>query len=456
MRRQGFNRAGKSEDHADFDFVTVCKRGPCAKRQSSGSGKQFLHGTLSLSTIFLRSNVKIWAKKASDIEASTPDRLILAPGTPPRKQITLQDDATMILRVLALLIVPFLPASAVAMDTSTGTVTLQKVADGLDSPWAFGFLPDGSVLVTEQGGTLKRIAQGQVAVVSGVGQVRDSGQGGFLDILVPRDFGINRHLFFTLSHSQGLRAGTAVARATLSDDAQQLLDWRIIYEMDPGSSGGRHFGSRLVEARDGTLFVTVGDRGDRPSAQDLGVENGSVLRITKDGNVPADNPFVGQPGVQPEIWSFGHRNPQGAASGLDGQLWVAEHGARGGDEVNLVQKGANYGWPVISYGVHYSGWKIGEGTEKDGMEQPQFYWDPSMAPSGMMIYSGALWPQWRGHIFVGSLKFDYISRLSGTPLSEVEQLASDETLRVRDVREGPEGGIWFLSVGNGALYRMTP
>ena len=225
--------------------------------------------------------------------------------------------------------------------------------------------------------------------------------------------------------------------------------------MDPGSRGGRHFGSRLVEAGDGTLFLTIGDRGDRPSAQDLDVENGSVLRITKDGQIPAGNPFVGQAGAQPEIWSYGHRNPQGAASDLEGNLWVVEHGARGGDEVNRVRKGANYGWPVISYGRHYSGLKIGEGTQKEGMEQPEYYWDPSIAPSGMMIYSGALWPEWRGSIFVGSLKFDRISRLSGDPLVE-EVLETEETVRVRDVREGPDGAIWFLSVGEGALFRVSP
>jgi glucose/arabinose dehydrogenase len=161
-------------------------------------------------------------------------------------------------------------------------------------------------------------------------------------------------------------------------------------------------------------------------------------------------------GVQPEIWSYGHRNPQGAGLDADGRLWTAEHGARGGDEVNLVKRGANYGWPVVSYGVHYSGRKIGEGTEKPGTEQPVFYWDPSMAPSGLLVYSGRLWPEWRGDLFVGSLKFDYISRLDGSPLREREQISGDETARVRDIVEGPDGAIWFLSVGDGAVYRMTP
>jgi len=230
----------------------------------------------------------------------------------------------------------------------------------------------------------------------------------------------------------------------------------MIWEMQPGTTGGRHFGSRLIEAPDGALFVTVGERGDRPSAQDLGRANGSVLRIAKDGAIPPGNPFVDREGAQPEIWSYGHRNPQGAALDRKGDLWIVEHGARGGDEVNRVRKGANYGWPVISYGTHYSGAKIGVGTHKEGMEQPEFYWDPSIAPSGMAIYSGALWPEWRGDFFVGSLKFDMISRLSGDPLEEVERISGPQTQRVRDIAEGPDGALWFLSVGQGALYRVTP
>ena len=229
-----------------------------------------------------------------------------------------------------------------------------------------------------------------------------------------------------------------------------------LFEIEPGSSGGRHFGSRVVEGGDGKLYMTIGDRGDRDSAQDLSVENGSVVRLNRDGSVPQDNPFVGTEGAQPEIWSYGHRNPQGAAVDARGQVWTVEHGARGGDEVNRIQKGVNFGWPVISYGTHYSGFKIGEGTAKEGMEQPVYYWDPSMAPSGMMIYSGKLWPEWAGDMFIGSLKFNYISRLDGAPFAEVEQIAGDETLRVRDIEEAPDGAIWFISVGQGAIYRMTP
>ena len=212
----------------------------------------------------------------------------------------------------------------------------------------------------------------------------------------------------------------------------------------------------MIEAQDGSLFVSLGERGDRPSAQDLAREQGSIIRILPDGRIPGDNPFVDVAGARPAIWSYGHRNPQGMAMDAKGNIWAVEHGARGGDEVNRIERGANYGWPIISYGRHYSGLKIGEGRAKPGLQQPEWYWDPSIAPSGMLIYSGALWPEWRGDIFVGSLKLDYISRLSGTQLQEVEKLQSPETGRVRDIREAPDGAIWFASEYEGALYRITP
>lgn len=366
------------------------------------------------------------------------------------------DRRTLITSVLAASVVAAAPGGAFALTSSQGTLTVEEMARGLDTPWSFGFLPDGSVMITERDGRVLRLADGALSELSGVAPVAARGQGGLLDILVPQDFDTSRTLYFTYSKPQGGGAGTAVARARLSDNATALEDWTVIFEITPGSSGGRHFGSRLVEGRDGYLYVTVGDRGDRPSSQDLARENGSVLRIAKDGSIPSDNPFTQTNGARPAIWSWGHRNPQGAALDLDGNLWVVEHGARGGDEVNLVRKGANYGWPVISYGRHYSGAKIGTGTEAEGMEQPAYYWDPSMAPSGMMIYSGKLWPEWRGSIFVGSLKFDYLARLDGNPLREVEQIKGRETARVRDVREAPDGSIWVLSVGRGALYRLSP
>ncbi len=350
----------------------------------------------------------------------------------------------------------FLSLPGWALDTSSGQARVQKIVTGLDEPWAIGFLPGGGILITERSGELLVSDNAGVRKVAGLPRVADVGQGGLLDVLVPRDFAEKREIFLSFAKRQGNSAGTALMRARLSEDNSTLSDAVTIFEMASGSTGGLHFGSRIVEARDGTLFLTIGDRGDRRSAQDLSRENGSVVRVGRDGRIPANNPFVSSGNARPAIWSYGHRNPQGAALDLSGNLVVVEHGARGGDEINRVTRGANYGWPVISYGTHYSGDKIGEGTSKPGMEQPAFYWDPSMAPSGMMIYSGKLWPEWRGDIFVGSLKFDYIARLDGAPLQEVEQLESADTNRVRDLREAPDGSIWFISAGNGTVYRMTP
>lgn len=342
------------------------------------------------------------------------------------------------------------------MQTDQGALTVTPMITGLDTPWAFGFLPDGGVLVTERDGQLLYARDGKTHEIKGTPQVVAEGQGGLLDVMIPRDFAQSREIFLSFAKRQGRGAGTAVAVGRLSDDLRRLRDVRVIFEAAPSALTGRHFGSRIVEARDGTLFVTLGERGQRPSAQNLGLHQGSVIRINRDGSVPRDNPFVGRSDAQPQIWSYGHRNPQGMAVGLDGAIWSVEHGARGGDEINRLRKGANYGWPVIAYGRHYTGGEIGEGTHKDGMEQPDFYWDPSIAPSGMMIYSGKLWPDWRGHIFVGSLKFDYIARLSGQRLRELEQLQSSETERVRDIREAPDGSIWFMSVGAGVVYRLAP
>lgn len=342
------------------------------------------------------------------------------------------------------------------IQTSAGAMQVSAVVTGLDEPWAFGFLPNGKIVVTERDGRLLLVTPGGAAVALRTPpESHSDGQGGLLDVLVPRDFAQSRTLFFTHAKRQGRGSGTAVTKAVLNVDGTALTNHETIFEIAPGSSGGRHFGSRIVEARDGTLFVTVGDRGSDDTAQDRSLHNGSVLRITKTGAVPSDNPFVNVSGVQPEIWSYGHRNPQGAALDASGQLWVNEHGARGGDEVNRIRKGANFGWPVISYGRHYSGRSIGEGTAMPGMEQPETYWDPSIAPSGMSFYNGGPVGGWNGNMFVGSLKFDYISRLNGAPLREVEQIKGDSTQRVRDLRQGPDGALWFLSVGNGALYRMA-
>jgi len=364
------------------------------------------------------------------------------------------------MRTLILLVLSFVlgfPAFATPLQTSAGAISITKIAGGLNQPWAIGFLPKGRFLVSERGGALLNIgADGQAWRVKGVPEVYANGQGGLLDVMIPRDFTQSRQVLLSYAKPQGREAGTALGVGRLSSDGRRLEGFRVLFEMQKGTSGGRHFGARIIEGTDGKIYMSIGERGDRPAAQDLSRHNGSIIRINHDGTVPRDNPFVGQSGRQPEIWSYGHRNPQGMALDMRARLWAHEHGAQGGDEVNLIRKGANYGWPVIAYGRHYSGDKIGEGTAKAGMEQPEMFWDPSIAPSGMMIYSGKLWPAWRGDIFVGSLKFDYIARLDPDRSFAEEKLEAIEMIRVRDVREAPDGSIWFLSLGEGAVFRMAP
>ncbi len=351
------------------------------------------------------------------------------------------------------------PVSAAVRQTMSGPVSVEKVVGDLDTPWGLAFLPGGAFLVTEREGALFHFdPKRRRTKVSGVPRVYAWGQGGLMDVAAARDFPETREIFLTYSkrHARG-GGGTALAVAALSSDNRKLEKVRVIFEMASPSRGGRHFGSRVVEAGDGTLFLTLGERGEPETSQDLSLHHGKIIRIRRDGSVPPDNPFVGRAGARPEIWSLGHRNPQGAALDANGALWAVEHGARGGDEINRVRKGANYGWPVISYGRHYWGGKIGVGVAKEGMEQPAFYWDPSIAPCGMEIYSGKLRPAWHGHFFVSSLKFDHISRLDPAGgFREVERLAFPETGRVRDVIEAPDGTLWFLSEERGAVYRIKP
>lgn len=357
--------------------------------------------------------------------------------------------------VLAALAAGMLPTASVALTSRIGKIRIELMADGLDVPWSLGFLPDDTQLVTDREGLLYHLSAGRLTRVAGVPEVQAVGQGGLLDVLVPRRFAQDRTVW--LSFSAGRRGGiaTALGRGRLSADSRRLDGFETVWTGTP-SGGGRHFGGRLAEGPDGMIYLSVGDRGDDDSAQDLTRSNGAILRFGPDGRVPRDNPLAGQAGGAPEIWSWGHRNPQGLAFDAQGRLWAHEHGARGGDEINLVRRGLNYGWPVISYGRQYSGLKIGEGTAKPGMEQPAFYWDPSIAPSGFVICSGRMFPDWRGHMLVGSLKFDMISRLSGTPLREIERIEGPETARVRDLREAPDGAIWMISENNGAIYRLTP
>jgi aldose sugar dehydrogenase len=348
------------------------------------------------------------------------------------------------------------PVMAETFAVSAGQVEVTKAISGLDTPWALAFLPDGGRLVTQRDGTLRLIHDGTSRSVSGVPEVWDNGQGGLLDVAVARDFSRSSEIFLSYSEPAGGGAATAVAVARLDREAAQITDLEVIFRQGDATERGQHFGSRIIEAEDGTLFITLGERGERHQAQSLESYKGKVVRINRDGSIPSDNPFVN--GEAPAIWSYGHRNPQGAALDAEGTLWTVEHGARGGDEINRPEAGQNYGWPEISYGQEYSGGRIGRGTQAPGLEQPDFYWDPSIAPSGMMIYSGRLWPEWEGDIFVGSLKFDYLSRLevSGSEVTEAERLFEGVYPRIRDVREAPDGSIWFLSEDDGAAYQITP
>jgi glucose/arabinose dehydrogenase len=334
------------------------------------------------------------------------------------------------------------------------------VASGLEHPWGLAFLPDGRMLVTERAGRLRIVDRdGRVSSpLAGVPKAYASGQGGLLDVALSPSFAADRLVYLSYAEPGDGGAGTAVARARLAEGGLESL--QVIWRQTPKVGGPNHWGSRLVFARDGTLFVTVGDRfSERDRAQDLSTTIGKVVRINADGSVPRDNPFVGRDGAKSEIWSYGHRNVQAAAlQPQTGRLWTVEHGARGGDELNQPQAGRNYGWPVISYGVEYSGLRIGEGTAKAGMEQPVYYWDPVIAPSGATFYTGDAFPDWRGSLFIGSLRPGALVRLTldGDRVVAEERYLRDVG-RVRDVVQGPDGLLYLLTdAGDGRIVRVEP
>lgn len=344
---------------------------------------------------------------------------------------------------------------------STASVRVVTVASGLEHPWGLQFLPDGRMLVTERPGRLRYVSpSGRLSdPIAGLPAVAARGQGGLLDVRLDPSFESNHLIYLSYSEPDGRDAGTAVLRARLGPLGIDNL--RVIFRQLPKVGGGLHFGSRLVFSQDGQyLFITMGERGRKDDAQDLSRLMGRVVRIRPDGSIPDDNPFVGRTNARPETWSYGHRNPQGAAIHPEtGELWTVEHAAMGGDEVNTPKPGRNYGWPVITYGVNYDGQKIGEGTAKEGMEQPVHYWDPSIAPSGMTFYTGDRYPGWKGSLFVGSLKFGLLSRLTleGNRVVSEERLLTDLGARVRDVRQGPDGYLYLLTdESNGRILRLEP
>ena len=350
----------------------------------------------------------------------------------------------------------------VTADTQHGKVRLVPVAVGLEHPWGIAFLPDGRALVTERPGRLRLIGtDGKVgAALAGVPAVSATGQGGLLDVQLDPEFARNSLVYLSYAEPRAGGNGTAVARGKLTE--RGLDDVQVIFRQDVTIDGRHHFGSRLVFDRGGRLFVTLGERNsERARAQELDTHIGKVVRIERDGKVPADNPFVGRPGVKPEIWSYGHRNVQGAAlHPVTGELWTNEHGPKGGDELNRTLAGLNYGWPKVTYGVEYSGKTISESPTAPGIEPPVHYWVPSIATSGLLFYTGDRFPKWRGNAFVGGLASQEVSRLE----MDGNRVVREEVLfkgvlkqRVRDVEQGPDGLIYLLTdEDDGRLLRIVP
>jgi glucose/arabinose dehydrogenase len=350
--------------------------------------------------------------------------------------------------------------AAESFRSQAGPISVVTVAEDLEQPWGLAFLPDGRMLVTEKAGRLRLVGQdGSLSEpLAGVPEVYGGGQGGLLDVALDPDFAANRLVYLSFSEPGDGGSGTAVARGRLGADRLEGVE--VIWRQQPKLDSGHHFGSRLVFLKDGTLIVTLGDRNQRQYIPDMKAHIGKLVRINRDGTIPQDNPFVGNDAYAPDIYSLGHRNVQGATlNEATGELWTVEHGARGGDEINVPKPGRNYGWPVISYGREYSGGKIGEGTSKSGLEQPVYYWDPSIAPSGMTFYTGDKFPAWKGNLFVGALKFQLLARLEvdGTRIVREERLLEDMGERIRDVRQGPDGYLYLLTdEDDGRILRIEP
>ena len=354
---------------------------------------------------------------------------------------------------------------ACAITSDTASFTVDVVAGGLVRPWSVEPLPDSGFLVTEKPGRMRHIsASGTVGpAITGVPPVFARGQAGLLDIALSPSFATDRTIFWSYSEPRQGGNATSVARGVLSADNRGLSQVSVIFRSLPVYDGELHYGSRLAFAPDGKLLVTIGERSDTPMrkhAQQLDGHLGKTVRINADGTVPNDNPFAGRDGAMPEIWTLGHRNPQAVAFDDDGKFWVIEHGARGGDELNLIEKGKNYGWPVQAYGIEYGGDDIsGSATTREGMEQPVYYWDPVIAPSGAQFYTGDAFPAWKNSLFIGSLGQRRLVRLTldGNRVKGEEHLLIGRSKRIRDVRQGPDGALYIVTDDeNGELWRVRP
>ena len=338
--------------------------------------------------------------------------------------------------------------------------TIETVVDGLEHPWSVDFLPDGRMLVTEKPGRLRIVENGILSEpVTGLPKIKEKGQGGLLDVALDPDYANNQTIYLSYSAKGKGGVGTEVVKGTL--DANELKNTQVIFKLSPKSNTGHHFGSRLLFAKDGSLFITLGDRGDKERAQDLNDHAGSLIHINKDGSIPEDNSFVNNTNAKPEIYTYGNRNMQGIAMHpVSGDVWTVEHGPQGGDELNLMKPGVNYGWPVITYGVNYViGTKIGEGTEKQGMAQPVHYWVPSIATSSLLFYTGDKFPAWQGNAFVSSLVFGQLARLEmkDNKVVHEERLINGVVGRIREVQQGLDGLIYFITDElDGKLFRIKP
>lgn len=362
--------------------------------------------------------------------------------------------------ILLTLVLPAWAESSRVIKSQAARFKLQNVLDGLGIPWGLVFISDTELLITEREGKIRlvNVGTGKLSTLKGVPAVLADGQGGMLDVAVPPGFQRSDWIYFTFVRDKAGEGVTVLARARLQGD--QFVDWQDLLETNSATATTHHFGSRITFDETGHVYFGVGDRGVRPTAQQLTNHNGTVMRLTRDGQIPKDNPFNGKKNALPEIWSYGHRNPQGITYDYtERRLWLIEHGPRGGDEINLVLPGRNYGWPVISYGKEYWGpQQVGEGTEREGMEQPVKQYTPSIAPGSLLLYTGQAFPNWRGNLFAGALKLRHLNRVvinvQGKAIAE-ERLLSDLDERIRALAQSPQGWIYF-STDSGKLFCIKP